>query len=59
VLLANKNAVVYGAAGARVGAVSRAFARAGAHVFLAGRTLATLDEVARVTRSLSSEAQAA
>jgi 3-oxoacyl-[acyl-carrier protein] reductase len=45
-LLEGKSAVVYGAAG-RVGrAVAHAFAREGARVFLAGRTLATLDRVA-------------
>ena len=38
-LLAGKRAVVYGAAGAIGGAVSRAFAREGAQLFLAGRTL--------------------
>jgi 3-oxoacyl-[acyl-carrier protein] reductase len=46
-LLSNKNAVIYGAGGAIGGAVARAFAREGAKVFLAGRTLATLDAVAR------------
>src|SRR5215211_3607786 len=45
-LLENKNAVVYGGAGSIGRAVARAFAREGARVFLAGRTLATLDEVA-------------
>src|SRR5437899_12744571 len=35
--LKNKNAVVYGAGGAIGGAVSRAFALAGARVFLTGR----------------------
>ena len=45
-LLANKNAVVYGAGGAIGGAVARAFAREGAKVFLVGRTRATLDAVA-------------
>jgi 3-oxoacyl-[acyl-carrier protein] reductase len=45
-LLENKNAVIYGGGGAIGGAVARAFAREGARVFLAGRTLATLDEVA-------------
>ncbi len=45
-LLESKNAIVYGAAGAIGGAVARAFARYGARVFLAGRTLATLEEVA-------------
>jgi 3-oxoacyl-[acyl-carrier protein] reductase len=45
-LLENKNAVVYGAGGAIGGAVARAFAREGARVFLAGRTLESLEEVA-------------
>ena len=45
-LLEDKNAVVYGGAGSVGGAVARAFAREGARVVLAGRTLATLDEVA-------------
>lgn len=51
-LLENKNAVVYGAAGAVGSAVARAFAREGAQVFLAGRTAATL-------QALASEIQAA
>lgn len=45
-LLERKVALVYGAGGAIGGAVSRAFGAAGAHVFLAGRTRATLDRVA-------------
>lgn len=45
-LLENRTAVVYGAAGAMGGAVTRAFAREGARLFLAGRTLATLDVLA-------------
>jgi len=45
-LLENKNAVIYGGGGAIGGAVARAFAREGAKVFLAGRTLARLDQVA-------------
>ena len=45
-LLEHKNAVVYGGAGSVGRAVARAFAREGARVFLAGRTLAPLDEVA-------------
>ena len=45
-LLENKNAVIYGGGGSIGGAVARAFAREGARVFLADRTLATLDEVA-------------
>ena len=46
-LLEGKNAVVYGGAGSVGRAVARAFAREGARVFLVGRTLATLDEVAQ------------
>src|SRR6266704_1026820 len=46
-LLENKVAVIYGAGGPIGGAVARAFAREGAKVFLAGRTLPRLDAVAR------------
>jgi 3-oxoacyl-[acyl-carrier protein] reductase len=45
-LLEGKNAIVYGGSGSVGSAVARAFAREGARVFLAGRTLATLEEVA-------------
>jgi 3-oxoacyl-[acyl-carrier protein] reductase len=45
-LLDNKNAVIYGGAGAVGRAVASAFAREGAKVHLAGRTLASLNEVA-------------
>ena len=58
-LLENKNAIVYGAAGAIGGAVARAFARDGACVFLAGRTLATLEEVAADIRAHGGMAEAA
>lgn len=44
--LKGKNAVIYGAAGAIGSAVAHTFAREGATVFLAGRTLAALDKVA-------------
>ncbi len=50
-LLEHKNAVVYGGGGKIGGAVARAFAREGARVFLAGRTLASLDQVAEQIRS--------
>jgi len=46
-ILENKTALIHGAGGAIGGAVARAFARQGAKVFLAGRTLAKLDAVAR------------
>ena len=45
-LLENKNVLVYGSGGKIGAAVARAFAREGAHVFLAGRTLTTLEAVA-------------
>jgi 3-oxoacyl-[acyl-carrier protein] reductase len=59
VLLENKNAIVYGAAGAIGGAVARAYAREGARVFLAGRTLARLDEVADGIRAHGGAAETA
>jgi len=46
-LLENKIAVIYGAGGAIGGAVSRAFAREGARVFLTGRNLSKVDAVAK------------
>ena len=46
-LLADKVAVVYGGGGAIGGSCARVFAREGARVFLAGRTRAKLDTVAR------------
>src|SRR6266511_3830094 len=50
-LLENKVAAIYGAGGSIGGAVARAFAREGAQVFLAGRTQASLNEVADEIRS--------
>jgi 3-oxoacyl-[acyl-carrier protein] reductase len=50
-LLENKVAVIYGAGGAIGGAMARGFAREGARVFLAGRTLAKLDKTAAEIRS--------
>ena len=50
-LLENKVAVIYGAGGSIGGAVARAFAREGAKVFLAGRTLTSLEIVADQIRS--------
>jgi NAD(P)-dependent dehydrogenase (short-subunit alcohol dehydrogenase family) len=58
-LLENKSAVVYGAGGSIGGAVARAFAREGATVFLAGRTLAKLDLVADDIRTAGGVAEAA
>ena len=45
-MLANKTAIIYGGGGAIGGAVAREFARQGAKVFLAGRTLSKLVKVA-------------
>jgi 3-oxoacyl-[acyl-carrier protein] reductase len=58
-LLEDKKAVIYGGGGAVGGAVARAFAREGARVFLAGRTLATLEEVAEEIRSEGGVAETA
>jgi 3-oxoacyl-[acyl-carrier protein] reductase len=58
-LLQNKNAVIYGGGGAIGGAVARAFAREGARVFLAGRTLGRLDRVAREISAAGGTAETA
>ncbi|MBC7813881.1 MAG: SDR family oxidoreductase [Burkholderiales bacterium] len=58
-LLENKNAIVYGAGGAVGGAVARAFAREGAKVFLAGRTLTKLDAVTKDITSAGGAAETA
>jgi 3-oxoacyl-[acyl-carrier protein] reductase len=58
-LLEDKNAVIYGAGGAIGGVVGRAFAREGARVFLAGRTLTRLEEVAEEIRSTGGIAEMA
>jgi NAD(P)-dependent dehydrogenase (short-subunit alcohol dehydrogenase family) len=58
-LLEGKNAVIYGGGGAIGGAVARAFAREGARVFLAGRTLQSLEEVAEQIRSAGGTAETA
>ena len=56
-LLANKNAIIYGGSGEVGGAVARAFAREGAQVFLAGRTLTTLEARASEIRALGGRAE--
>ena len=58
-LLEGKNALIYGAGGSIGGAVARAFAREGATVFLAGRTLESLEEVAEEIRSAGGVAETA
>ena len=58
-MLDNKSAVVYGGGGSIGGAVARAFAREGSRVFLAGRTRATLEEVAEAIRATGGAAETA
>jgi 3-oxoacyl-[acyl-carrier protein] reductase len=58
-LLENKNAVIYGAGGAIGSAVARAFAREGAKVHLAGRSLENVQEVAQQIRSAGGVAHTA
>lgn len=58
-LLSNKTAVVYGTGGAIGGAVARAFAREGAHVFLTGRTTASLESVAQDIAAMGGVAEVA
>ncbi|TDV47820.1 SDR family NAD(P)-dependent oxidoreductase [Actinophytocola oryzae] len=56
-LLAGKNAIVYGAAGQVGTALSTAFARAGARVHLAGRTARTLEDLAERLRGDGGQAE--
>jgi 3-oxoacyl-[acyl-carrier protein] reductase len=58
-LLDGRNAVIYGGGGAIGGAVARAFAREGARVHLAGRTLAPLERVAEQVRAAGGVAEVA
>jgi 3-oxoacyl-[acyl-carrier protein] reductase len=59
VLLEGKNAVIYGGGGSIGGAVARAFAREGAKVHLAGRTLESLEAVAGEIRAGGGAAETA
>lgn len=58
-LLESKNAVIYGGGGSIGGTVARAFAREGATVHLAGRTLESLEKVAEGIRSAGGVARTA
>lgn len=58
-LLEGKNAVIYGGGGSIGGAVARAFAREGARVYLAGRTLQKVEAVASDIRDAGGVADAA
>jgi 3-oxoacyl-[acyl-carrier protein] reductase len=58
-LLHNKTAIIYGAAGAIGSAVTRAYAREGATVHLAGRTAGTLERIAESLRDAGATARVA
>lgn len=58
-LLDDRNAVIYGAGGGIGGGVARTFAREGARVFLTGRTLAPLEELAADIRAGGGSAEVA
>jgi 3-oxoacyl-[acyl-carrier protein] reductase len=58
-LLEGKNAIVYGGGGSIGSAVAKAFAREGARVFLAGRTLDKVECVAQAIRAAGGQADAA
>lgn len=58
-LLENKNTVIYGGGGPVGSAVARAFAREGANVFLAGRTLTRVEAVAEEISAAGGTAEAA
>jgi 3-oxoacyl-[acyl-carrier protein] reductase len=58
-LLDGRNAVIYGGGGAIGGAVARAFAREGARVHLAGRTLGPMERVAEQIRAAGGTAEVA
>jgi 3-oxoacyl-[acyl-carrier protein] reductase len=58
-LLQGRNAVIYGGGGSIGGAVARAFAREGATVHLAGRTMAPLEAVAADIRASGGKAETA
>jgi NADP-dependent 3-hydroxy acid dehydrogenase YdfG len=58
-ILQGKHAIVFGAAGSVGAAVAKEFAAEGAEVFLAGRTKASLDAVAREIKAAGAKAHAA
>jgi 3-oxoacyl-[acyl-carrier protein] reductase len=59
VLLEGKNAVIYGGGGSIAGAVARTFAREGAKLHLAGRTLERLEAVAEEIRAAGGDVETA
>jgi 3-oxoacyl-[acyl-carrier protein] reductase len=57
--LKNKNAIIYGAGGSIGSTVAKAFAKAGARVFLAGRDLSKVQTVADEIAAMGGRAEAA
>jgi len=58
-ILKNKNAIIYGAGGSIGSTVAKAFAEAGARVFLAGRDLGKVQKVAYEIKAMGGKAEAA
>jgi NAD(P)-dependent dehydrogenase (short-subunit alcohol dehydrogenase family) len=58
-MLQHKNAVIYGAGGSLGGAVAKAFAGAGATIFLTGRTSGPLEKIASEIRASGGKAEVA
>jgi NAD(P)-dependent dehydrogenase (short-subunit alcohol dehydrogenase family) len=58
-MLQNKNAIIYGAGGSLGGAVAKAFAAAGAKVFLTGRSLVSVQKIADEITALGGNAETA
>lgn len=58
-VLSNKNAVIYGAGGSLGGAVAKAFAAAGAHVFLTGYRAASVQRTADAILAAGGKAEVA
>src|SRR5687767_8995282 len=58
-LLQNKNAIIYGAGGSLGGAVARAFANAGANVFVTGHKFDSVKNLADEIKSAGDNAEAA
>jgi 3-oxoacyl-[acyl-carrier protein] reductase len=56
-MLQNKNAIVYGAGGSMGSAVAKAFAAAGAKVFLTGRNLISVQKTANEIRASGGDAE--
>lgn len=58
-MLQNKNALIFAAGGSLAGVIAKAFAAAGANLFLSGRTLASVQKVAEEIRASGGKAETA